>query len=302
MPILQSYESPVKEPIATQLPAWGVSVVESRHADDFQMVLARHDFWQLLYVLDGAGELRTETDTYSLLKGDAIIVPVGALHGTQDLPEHPITLYAVNIAPRLLQPFEALQPLFTSCRRLRQPALSTLMPDVLRRLLFEQALQKPGCDVMMIGLALQIVANLVHLTTLSAASSTKAATLSDLPTVSKNMLAQARVAAYIQEVEQRFYEVETLEQVATRLGMSRRHFSELFRKQTGSSWLPYIRDLRLQHAKRLLGNSQRSVQSIAFECGFEDVSSFYRTFKDKVGTSPNQWRIAHAEPTQITTS
>jgi AraC family L-rhamnose operon regulatory protein RhaS len=39
-----------------------------------------------------------------------------------------------------------------------------------------------------------------------------------------------------------------------------------------------------------LTEPQKTVLSIAFECGFEDLSTFYRAFKREVGISPNLWR------------
>jgi AraC-like DNA-binding protein len=100
----------------------------------------------------------------------------------------------------------------------------------------------------------------------------------------------ARVRAYVQDLEQHFFEATNLDAAAASLGLSRRRFTQLFRQCTDSSWLAYVRRLRIEHAKRLLAEPQKTVLSIAFECGFEDLSTFYRAFKREVGVSPNQWR------------
>ena len=85
----------------------------------------------------------------------------------------------------------------------------------------------------------------------------------------------------------RFYRVETVDSAAARLCLSRRRFTTLFREVAGTSWLSH---LRVQHAKVLLQSSDRTVLAIAFECGFEDVSSFYRAFKSVTGQTPDGWR------------
>ena len=54
--------------------------------------------------------------------------------------------------------------------------------------------------------------------------------------------------------------------------------------------------LRVEHARRLLQQTHRTIASIAFECGFEDLSTFYRAFKREVGTSPRRWRQGSSKP------
>jgi AraC family L-rhamnose operon regulatory protein RhaS len=79
-------------------------------------------------------------------------------------------------------------------------------------------------------------------------------------------------------------------EVADALGISRRHFTQLFRKITGKSWLTVVQQHRLNHARRLLRDSDRSITSIGYESGFEDITTFYRAFKAAEGMSPLSWR------------
>jgi AraC-like DNA-binding protein len=74
------------------------------------------------------------------------------------------------------------------------------------------------------------------------------------------------------------------------LGLSRRHFTQLFRDITGQTWLTMLQRHRLAHARRLLIETDRSIASIGYECGFEDLTTFYRVFKKSEGTSPLAWR------------
>jgi AraC family L-rhamnose operon regulatory protein RhaS len=76
--------------------------------------------------------------------------------------------------------------------------------------------------------------------------------------------------------------------------MSRRHFTQLFREQTGTSWTDYVSGLRVDYACRLLRETERSVLAIAFECGYDELSSFYRAFKRRTGLPPSEWR--HRQP------
>lgn len=70
--------------------------------------------------------------------------------------------------------------------------------------------------------------------------------------------------------------------------------SQLYRKLkaiTGKSTAVYIRSIRLQCAKDLLVNTNKSVSEVAFEVGFNDPSWFSRAFKDEFGFSPSATSI-----------
>jgi AraC family L-rhamnose operon regulatory protein RhaS len=98
------------------------------------------------------------------------------------------------------------------------------------------------------------------------------------------------MSGYVKDLEQRFFEPMDIDREAARLRMSRRRFTQLFRVQTGQSWLEHITRLRIGHAQYLLRQTRRSVTAIAFECGYEELSSFYRAFKKQTGLAPLEWR------------
>jgi AraC family L-rhamnose operon regulatory protein RhaS len=76
--------------------------------------------------------------------------------------------------------------------------------------------------------------------------------------------------------------------------MSRRRFTTLFWEITGQTWADYLSRLRIEYACKLLAETNRSIVAIAFECGYEDLSSFYRAFKRQTGHSPGDWRDRQA--------
>ena len=66
--------------------------------------------------------------------------------------------------------------------------------------------------------------------------------------------------------------------------------SQLYRKIksiTGRSTAVFIRSIRLQSAKELLINSDKTVSEVAYEVGFNDPSWFSRAFKDEFGFAPS---------------
>ncbi len=72
--------------------------------------------------------------------------------------------------------------------------------------------------------------------------------------------------------------------------LSRSHFHALFKKETGTTCVKYINDVRCQKAGELLAETDRPILDIAYACGFNTFSHFCHTFKDVYGYSPGQFR------------
>src|SRR5262249_37775930 len=104
------------------------------------------------------------------------------------------------------------------------------------------------------------------------------------------------VSRYVAGLPGRFFEATDLVQTAVELGMSRRRFTQLFREVTGTSWSSHLTRLRVDYARQLLRETQRSIAAVAFECGFEELSSFYRAFKRLTGVPPAAWRQGRSAP------
>ncbi len=73
------------------------------------------------------------------------------------------------------------------------------------------------------------------------------------------------------------------------LGMSASHFQRLYKSIFNISCMRDIQNSKLCHAKNLLLNTSKTLQSIAEECGY-DYSHFMRMFKKEVGMTPTEYR------------
>lgn len=71
------------------------------------------------------------------------------------------------------------------------------------------------------------------------------------------------------------------------------YLNQLIRADTGMTLCTYINHIRLEEAKRLLINSNKTVSEIAYEVGFSDEKYFMKVFRKRENVTPSQYRNAH---------
>ena len=85
----------------------------------------------------------------------------------------------------------------------------------------------------------------------------------------------------------------TLAQLAEQLGISSNYLSQVINEQFEKNFFDYINGQRVEEAKRLLTDNNRSdsnILKIALDAGFNSKSSFYTAFNKHVGVTPSQYR------------
>ncbi|NOU64366.1 helix-turn-helix domain-containing protein [Paenibacillus sp. LMG 31461] len=73
--------------------------------------------------------------------------------------------------------------------------------------------------------------------------------------------------------------------------MSNVYLGKLFKDATGKSVSEYITDVRMNHVKQLLDNSNLSTKQILSQCGLEETNYFYIIFKKRYGVTLSQYKI-----------
>jgi AraC family transcriptional regulator len=79
----------------------------------------------------------------------------------------------------------------------------------------------------------------------------------------------------------------SIELVAKEACMSEYHFYRLFKKMMGTSPHQYILRKRLESGKQLLEQHRLPVSDAAVQCGFSDIYSFSKAFKQAFGITPS---------------
>lgn len=99
-----------------------------------------------------------------------------------------------------------------------------------------------------------------------------------------------RVQKVKQYINDNYAKPLMLSDLAGLVGMSPVAFSRFFRQRTGRTLSDYIVDIRLGYAARMLVDSTKNISEICYECGFNNLSNFNRTFKAKRNYTPRDFR------------
>lgn len=91
-------------------------------------------------------------------------------------------------------------------------------------------------------------------------------------------------------IDRHFDEPISVDEMAARAHLSRYHFIRAFRRAFFATPHQYLTRRRIDRAKDLLANSQRTVTEICFDVGFSSVGSFSTLFRNVVGWSPSAYR------------
>lgn len=95
-----------------------------------------------------------------------------------------------------------------------------------------------------------------------------------------------------------FHETITLKEIAAVAHLSEAAFCRYFKKRCSKSYFSYLNELRVSHAKQLIGASWMSIGQVALESGYSNLSHFHRQFHRQTGVSPLRYR-QHYQNTSV---
>lgn len=103
----------------------------------------------------------------------------------------------------------------------------------------------------------------------------------------KNKSRMEEALAYIRE----HYDKDlNMAVVSNHVSMNYSLFSYAFKQYTGKNFVNYLKELRMNEAKRLLAETDMRVIEISQQVGYENEKHFMKTFKKECGVSPTEYR------------
>lgn len=278
----------VTSPRQVAMPAHGVVIAESRHGPLFHGE-PREPYVKFHLTLAGEAEWQVDGARHLVSPDMLVFVAPSVPQVQRDRPGRPVSLYFVHARAELLPTTiaQALQAIGML------PIALGDQPGAVRRqvhawfqeLNYEQDVQQPGWQAVQVARVLDLAALILRL---AERTSVTTVTLGEGAVDS-----QQRIAAYVRHQDSHFYLRETLADAARAVHLSPRRFTEVFRTLTGETWNQRLLRLRLDHAERLLRESNRSITGIAFASGFDDLSHFNHLFKRRHCLTPSGFRERH---------
>lgn len=290
------------------LPKYGILIKSHEHQKDFRAKPHAHKVQSMVYIISGQGTCRLKNLTLKLKANTIVLIPANVQHQLIDEPGHPMTVFVVYFSEKVCS---EIMPVWAKITRSRfitfqnhvisikngdfrgyemgyktmqivepSPYLARDFRRWLREMVFEQNSKPPYYEA-----ALKILLTTMLLRIARQIAKPKQQTMQVIGEASSD-----RVKVVLEYVTSYYYRPQSLPEAAKSAKLSQRRFSSIVRKITGMSFVEYIQGIRVQKATELLKSTNMPITAIAFEVGFEDLSTFYRSFHKLYKASPAKFR------------
>ena len=241
---------------------------------------------ELLVFLEGDCEFFCEGKTYSLEKGDVVIIPPYAVHQATVKNFANYERIIVSISEHLLNDFISSSPsmkenivyqktqgsyvLHLHSKKFQH--IVTLLQQLNSKLTKEKDIFSFATNYLLFQ-CIEIIFD----------------PESSQPNLNNNNELDQRFVAILEYIELHLTESDlSLETISNYFHLNKYYFSHYFTKNMSLSFYRYVSLKRLAYAVTMIKENQISIENIALKCGFLDYSSFYRLFKKEYHLSPKK--------------
>jgi AraC family transcriptional regulator, L-rhamnose operon regulatory protein RhaS len=258
----------------------------------------RHNYFELIYVLEGRGIHVINENQFAYGKGDLFLLTPTDKHTFQ---AHTQSIFCIidftasflgrdsaigRDKPELTDFFKQLEYIFQHAGRFKGfIALNeddrTFSASLIRRLITEWEQKGFFREV--------VLQNLVFLLLNIIGRYAKAP-----QSISPDLRAGNTAYEIILYLQQNIYDndLTTIEQVAGYFHFSKDYAGVYFRKHTGKTIKQFVLDYKVELAKTRLLHSRLTISEIAAELGFTDESHLSKVFRKQTGMTAKQYRVA----------
>jgi transcriptional regulator GlxA family with amidase domain len=111
------------------------------------------------------------------------------------------------------------------------------------------------------------------------------------PAVEKEPATDPRLLSALRFIESNYSQPSLgLKDISQAAGLSVWHLSRIFNAEMKMGFREYLKNVRLQHARKMLNSSSLEIKAIASLVGYTHLSDFYHHFKSECGISPRMFR------------
>jgi AraC family transcriptional regulator len=106
----------------------------------------------------------------------------------------------------------------------------------------------------------------------------------------KEMASYNRFAAVIQYIQQNIHQRIPVDDLCKKVYMSRPTFFRIFKREFGITPVEYIIKEKMKLARQILSQSDIAISDVSFQCGFNSVNHFIKTFRHFENSTPLQYK------------
>lgn len=239
-----------------------------------------HHEIEMLYCVEGGMEIGKNGRTYTLKKGEFIII--GSMSAHEIVKADCNVCLLVELGPVFLrEDFKQL----SECNFYQEPyslsgdeEYAVRLKKLFDEIYYEYNNYSDGSELIIQGNIYKICAYLIR----------------DLPKEKQRANKSPKNIESIEKVLEMVYyhynEQITIEDAARLCGYGKSNFCKIFKNTVGESFHAYLNDFRIKSSEYLLRETKMSVDEIAVASGFADAKSYCRAFKTNMGITPGQYR------------
>lgn len=255
--------------------------------------LHTHDYLELSYIVEGDFRQKILGKTVTFSKGDLCLIDKNCLH--QDYLAKPAVILFLGIANDMFT--EVIREDVTT-----QRITSFLKAALLKQKDLQQYLHfRPSPDAVaeMEDCLLIILKELYHtgtgfqhickgalLRVFRLLSTKYEFSLSREQKRKMSWIVFEEVSAYMRE----HYRDITIQDLSDSFHFQKDYFNRLIQSKTGLTYSAYLQQIRLNRARELLLSSDKTIDEIALEVGYQNKGYFYKIFRKQFGMTPYQFR------------
>lgn len=243
----------------------------------------------LFFILNGEGWVERDQQRFEALPGDLFLGRTGQHSSAGHNPNRPVTVYSCGFTLRGPKNTDIYRPLVLPYRLRLPPRACREIEACYQVLVHDLRERSPHARLSARGAFLRLLGETLRWADeLPADCKTGAA--ATLPGE------ETRAAKVITYIEENLNKRLTLTKLAAVAHLSPIYFAKLFRKQTGLAPMAYVRQERVEEAKRRLVSSDETIERIAEAVGFDDPFHFSRIFRRLTSQAPSAFRASFKNP------
>jgi len=274
-------------------------VIKEIHAPYFDPTFHMHPEFQLTYVVEGEGTRFVGDNVKSFTDGDMVLTSPNLPHvwrNDNSYFEKKSTLTTRVIVIYFHDHFLGE----TVHRKDEMESLSRLFKNSERGLEITGIAKRTAIKMMLALLDLKGMDSIIQLLKILnlLASSNDCHIITHNHSVALNTEAEThRMNKVYEYVMNNFKNKVSLAHVAAIANMTPTSFSRYFSSRVNKSFSDFLKEIRIEHACKLLKEEKMNIDVIGYECGFQTLSNFNKQFKMVIGKQPHHYRSEYLKVT-----